>query len=199
MLFVTMQKVVDLCIRDHHISRFAESGRSISIGRNFWVDAPKLIRLGDDVSIAHDVTLRALTSYPWSNPPVMFTPSIRLGDRVFINFYSELSAVESIELEDDVMIGPGCFITDNSHTFTEAESPARAHPVQYLGPVRIGKGTWIGAHSVVLGNVTIGRHMIVAANSIVNKDLPDYVIAAGAPAKVIKRFNPDTKEWERVG
>lgn len=197
-IFVTLQKVADLCIRDYHLSRFAQCGRGNSIGRNFWVYSPQHIRLGSEVAIAHDVTLRALTAYPWSNPPVTFTPSIRLGDRVFINSYSELSAVGSIELEEDVMIAPGCFITDNSHSFNHTGSSPREQPVEYLGPVKIGKGSWIGAHTVVIGHVTIGQHTIVAANSFVNKDLPDYVVAAGAPARVVKRFNPDTQEWERV-
>jgi acetyltransferase-like isoleucine patch superfamily enzyme len=197
-LFVLSRKVADRCIRDYYQSRFAQAGRRISIGHNFWVHSPEHIRLGEDVAIAHNVTLRALTAYPWVEPPQTFEPSIRLGNRVFLNCYTEISAASSIELEDDVMIAPGCFITDNSHSFRDAEKTIRSQPVEVIGPVKIGTGSWVGAHTVVLGNVTIGKHAIIAAHSIVNKDIPDYCIAAGAPARVIKKFNADSGEWERV-
>jgi len=57
---------------------------------------------------------------------------------------------------------------------------------------------WIGANAVVVAGITIGTHSIVAAGSVVTKDVPDFTIVGGNPAKILKQYNGDTKEWERV-
>ncbi|MEO5594445.1 MAG: DapH/DapD/GlmU-related protein, partial [Chitinophagaceae bacterium] len=62
----------------------------------------------------------------------------------------------------------------------------------------IGDGSWIGANSVITAGVTVGMYCVIAAGSVVTKDVPDYSIAAGSPAKIIKQFNHQKKEWERV-
>lgn len=64
--------------------------------------------------------------------------------------------------------------------------------------VHIGDGSWLGTHVVIAGNITIGKHCVIGANSVVTKDIPDYSVAVGIPAKVVKRYNFDTKCWERV-
>jgi acetyltransferase-like isoleucine patch superfamily enzyme len=63
--------------------------------------------------------------------------------------------------------------------------------------VVIKDGCYIGINSVIVGNVTIGTHAVIGANSVVTKDIPDYSVAVGIPAKVIKQFNLETKQWER--
>ena len=64
------------------------------------------------------------------------------------------------------------------------------------GPITIGEGSWIGRNAVIL-SANIGRNCVVAAGSYVNKDVPDYCVVAGVPAKIIKRYNMETKKWER--
>lgn len=64
--------------------------------------------------------------------------------------------------------------------------------------VHIGDGSWLGTHVVIAGNITIGKHCVIGANSVVTKDIPDYSVAVGIPAKVVKRYNFDTKCWECV-
>ena len=63
--------------------------------------------------------------------------------------------------------------------------------------VLIDDGTWLGTNVVVVGNVHIGKQCVIGANSVVTKDIPDYCVAAGSPAKVLKRYNFESKEWER--
>ena len=62
----------------------------------------------------------------------------------------------------------------------------------------IGNGTWIGTNAVIVGNIQIGKHCVIGANSVVTKDIPDYSVAAGIPAKVIKRYDFEEEEWVRV-
>jgi len=57
---------------------------------------------------------------------------------------------------------------------------------------------WIGANAVVTAGITIGKHAVVAAGSVVTKDVPPYTVVGGNPAKIIKQYNPDTKSWERA-
>ena len=64
--------------------------------------------------------------------------------------------------------------------------------------VIIGEGSWLGTNVVVVGKVSIGKHCVIGANSVVTKDIPDYSVAAGIPAKVIKKYDFEKKEWVRV-
>ena len=64
--------------------------------------------------------------------------------------------------------------------------------------VLIDDGTWLGTNVVVVGNVYISKQCVIGANSVVTKDITDYCVATGSPAKVLKRYNFESKEWERL-
>lgn len=64
--------------------------------------------------------------------------------------------------------------------------------------IRIGAGAWVGTHVAIIGAVHIGRNCVIGANSVVTQDVPDYCVAAGIPARVIKRYNQQTNCWEKV-
>ena len=68
----------------------------------------------------------------------------------------------------------------------------------YSSGVKILKDTWIGTNVVIVGNVTIGKHCVIGANSFINHDIPDYCVAVGSPAKVVKRYSFEEKEWVKV-
>jgi len=64
--------------------------------------------------------------------------------------------------------------------------------------VVIGDDVWIGENAVIVGPLSIGRGSIIGANSVVRRDIPDRTIAAGAPAREIKRFDPSSGQWKRI-
>ncbi|MGI8938841.1 MAG: acyltransferase [Iamia sp.] len=112
-----------------------------------------------------------------------------IGDRCVMGLRSGVVAHESIEIEDDVWFGQDVFVTDANHGFLDLEVPIG----QQLGPhqsVRIGAGSWIGHGAVILPGTTIGRHVVVAAGSVVRGDVPDNALVAGVPAKVIRVVQP---------
>ena len=195
-LFETAARVRQACIARYQVGRFAAAGRGVSIGANLRLYAPDRIRLGDAVSIAHNVTLRALTAYPWSEPPQTFEPALSIGARCFIGNGTQISAAAGIDIGADTLIAENCFIADNNHGYRDIERAPRTQPLT-VGAVRIGDSCWIGAGCCIAGRITIGRHVVIGANAVVTTDIPDYCVAAGVPARVIKRYDPERGEWLR--
>lgn len=115
-------------------------------------------------------------------------PNIILGDRVRMNTTS-ISAVSRVEIESGVGIARGCYISDHSHGFMQNDVPVRDQPLDRVAPVLIKSGAWLGQNVVVLPGVTIGRGSVIGANSVVRSDIPDRVVAAGTPARVIRELS----------
>lgn len=97
------------------------------------------------------------------------------------------------------MIGPNVYIADCQHEFSDIKIPLIDQGINsYTNKIKIGDGTWIGINSCILGNVSIGDNCVIGANSFVNKDIPEYSVAVGSPAKVIKMFDTIDNEWKVV-
>jgi acetyltransferase-like isoleucine patch superfamily enzyme len=108
--------------------------------------------------------------------------NIRVGDRVFINQNCTFYSLAEITLGDDVMIGPNVSLITSEHPV--APSKRRAY---LLGkPITIETGVWIAAGATVIGGVTIGENAVVAAGSVVTRDVPPNTLVAGNPARVIR-------------
>ncbi|MHB8219370.1 MAG: acyltransferase [Acidimicrobiales bacterium] len=121
-------------------------------------------------------------------------PVVRIGDRCVIGRGSHIIGHWSIELGDDIQTGPYVYITDQNHTYLDPEEPiGRQWPVE--AGVRIGSGSWLGANVVVLPGSQIGEHVVVAAGAVVRGELPDRCVAAGVPARVVRRWTSD-RGWQ---
>lgn len=119
---------------------------------------------------------------------------IRIGDRCNIGRGSSINGRLSIEIGDDVTTGPNVYITDHNHRYDDLDIPIGRQWVTEA-PVRIGAGSWLATGVVVLPGADIGRHVTVAANSVVRGHLPDNCVAAGVPAKVVRRHHDDGRGW----
>jgi acetyltransferase-like isoleucine patch superfamily enzyme len=113
---------------------------------------------------------------------------IRIGQGCFLNQGVMLAAMELIEIGDHVMFANNCFVGDSDHRYLDPDVPITWQGFTPRGPVRIGSNCWFGVNCVVTGGVTIGERCVIGANSVVTKDLPRGVIAAGAPAKVLREI-----------
>ncbi len=113
---------------------------------------------------------------------------VSIGDRCLIGRGSGIVGHLSIEIGDDVWTGHHIYITDQNHGFTDPHVPI-SRQVQPERPVRIGDGSWIGNGAVILPGADIGRHVVIGANSVVSGRIPDYSVAVGAPARVVKRIS----------
>ena len=112
---------------------------------------------------------------------------VRIGSGTFLNIATMVAAHELVEIGDHVMFANSCFVTDANHRFDDLEKPVPWQGFATKGATRVGDNVWCGAHVVITSGVTVGERCVIGANSVVTEDLPPFSIAAGAPARVIKR------------
>jgi acetyltransferase-like isoleucine patch superfamily enzyme len=111
---------------------------------------------------------------------------IELGDRVTFNFGCFVNGFGGLVFHDGANIGPYCMLHTANHNFDDPSRPVVEQGWQDVGPMHIGRNSWIGMGSVVLPGVTIGEGCVVGAGSVVTRDLDPFTIAVGNPAKAIK-------------
>lgn len=117
------------------------------------------------------------------------TGRISIGGGSLLNLNVMVAAVESVTIGEHCMLANGCLVTDGDHRFDDPTTPVPWQGFTTKGAVTIGDNTWLGANVVVTSGVTIGRRAVIGANSVVTEDVPEFAVAAGAPARVIKRID----------
>lgn len=142
-----------------------------------WFQAKKIYKIGSNSEIRPFATING-------------TNSIIIGNNVIIPPGTILSSIDKepqngIEICDDVLLGPNVSIYSATHNFDNIDLPIKKQGYS-SSKVLIKEGAWIGVNSVILPGVTIGKNCVIGANSVVTKSIPDYTVAVGAPAKVIK-------------
>jgi acetyltransferase-like isoleucine patch superfamily enzyme len=121
-------------------------------------------------------------------------PVVRIGDRCLIGRNSSIVGHLRIDIGDDVWTGPNVYITDQNHGYEDIDQPI-SRQTQPEREVVIGDGCWLGTNTVVLPGARIGRHVTVGAGSVIGGVLPDFSVAVGSPARVV-RFHDGTA-WVR--
>ena len=114
---------------------------------------------------------------------------VRIGEGCFLNLNTMIAAQDEVTIGDHTMFANNCFVSDASHRYDDPNVPVTWQGFTSKGPTRIGSNCWFGVGCVVTTGVTIGDRCVVGANSVVTRDLPAGVIAAGAPAKVIREID----------
>lgn len=128
--------------------------------------------------------------------PLLHDRILVIGERSVIGRGSSIVAHYSVEIGNGVFTGPNIYITDQNHTFDDLTMEIGRQPTKE-GSVKIGDGCWIGTGAVILPGVELGRNVVVGANAVVSKSVPDYSLVAGVPAKVIRQYRPN-EGWVRV-
>lgn len=172
---------------------FAEAGEEMIRARTLCFKANNISP--DDpsyVSFLEELFQRKLNEVRILTPFICdFGNRVTFGKNVFINHSSILSASGGIEFQDGAMLAPGVKIATINHDFDNR------HTIYTYGKVTIKKNAWIGLGATITPGVTIGENAVVAAGSVVTKDVPDNVVVGGVPAKVIKMLesNEQRENW----
>lgn len=112
---------------------------------------------------------------------------VRIGAGTFLNKGVMVAAEGLVEIGENCMLANGCFVSDASHRFDDPDKPITWQGFESKGPTRIGDNCWLGANVVVTSGVTIGERCVIGANSVVTKSIESFSIAAGSPARVLRR------------
>lgn len=159
----------------------------VYIGKGVNVVGGQLIKIGQGVIISPDVDL-------WSTGG-----NISIGNGTVIGKRCRISIANSLIIGEAVLFSPNVYITDCDHEYRNIDVPIMKQGIiQKDNRVNIGDGAYIGINSVIVGNVAVGKGSVIGANSIVTKDVPDFCVAVGAPAKIIKTYNAATGNWVAV-
>jgi lipopolysaccharide O-acetyltransferase len=180
----------------HNIIRFHHFGKESFLGRRFTLNlSGNGIYIGDRVRIGNDSRLSC-----YSAPK--HVASIRIEDGAYMASHVSILTADSVVIEKDVLIASYVSIMGYNHSM-DPESPIRyGNQELTTSPILIKKGCWIGQNVTIISGkekgITIGEKSIIGAGSVVNYDIPDYSMAVGNPARIIKRYNFATHQWERI-
>jgi maltose O-acetyltransferase len=114
---------------------------------------------------------------------INFSNHLEIGRDVFVATGCWIHAWGGVVLEDEVQLGPYSVLVTGDHTLKDG---SYRYGPSSLAPIHLRHGSWLGAHAVVTKGVTLGRGALIAANSVATRNIPDYAIAAGVPARIIK-------------
>lgn len=133
--------------------------------------------------------------YPQARIEVGSKAKLIIGSNVSTGQGLHLICEKSVEIGQDTLISSNVFISDTDHKIDRPEIPVAEQGVVST-PTRVGKNNFIGAGACILPGAQIGDNCIIAAHSVVKGDIPSFSMIAGAPAKIIKRFDEQTKQWK---
>lgn len=168
---------------------FKTIGRNSHAGNGFSILGAQYISIGHDFRAGQNFRLHAFDSY--KGVAFQTAPELVIGNNVTITDRCYISCANQIEIGDGVLFGSNVFIVDNFHgnvSMDEIEVPPINRSLYRKGRVKIGSNVWIGRNVCVMPGVSIGENAIIGANAVVTHDIPANSVAAGIPAKVIRKL-----------
>lgn len=154
---------------------------------------PELISLGQGTVILGDSRLQV---FPEATG---IEAKIQIGEKCLIGYRFCILAGADIFIGNNCSIASNVCIVSENHGFNPLSSVPYGDQDLIVAPVWIGDGCWIGEKVTILPGVTIGERSVVGAGAVVTKDVPAYSVVAGNPARIIKKFDFERKEWIRNG
>lgn len=173
-------------------------GRNVTFGKDVVLRHPHKIFIGDNVVIDDHVVLDAKGQ---DNQGIRIGDGVFVGrntilnckngdivleDRVNISFNCLVFSASHVQVGADNLIAAYCYLVGGTHKFDNPDIPVLDQERESRGII-VGPGGWLGAHVTVFDGVRIGRHAVVGAGALVNRDVPDDAVAAGSPVRVVKK------------
>lgn len=177
----------------HPILTFKNIKSYFYIGKNFdfkSVKGSKFI-LNNETQIGKNAKIRCFDK----------KAVIEISPRCYIGDFFTILATDKIVIKKDNLFASNVFITTENHSFNPEDIRSYGHQPLISAPIIFEEGSWIGENTTFISSgegLTIGKRCVIGAGSVVTRSIPDYCIAAGVPAKIIKKYNFETHKWERV-
>jgi acetyltransferase-like isoleucine patch superfamily enzyme len=156
-------------------------GRNTTVQPPCRVDGEEHVALGDRVFVGSHSWIQVIEPQNVTRSPV-----ITIGDDLAASGFLTITAARSVTIEKSVTIARYVYISDHSHEHSARDVPIGDQGITDPKPVRICEGAWLGQGAVICPGVTIGRNAIVGANAVVATSVPDFCVAVGAPARIIR-------------
>lgn len=173
-----------------HRYLFGKFGSRSTVCSPFYTHCPENIEIGERVYIQPNCRIE-------TNPPEGGAAQLKIGNGVVLGHGVLISAVRLVVLEDDVIVAGHAYVSDNNYTF-DPEGPRYGKLPLAGKPTVIGKGAFIGKNACILAGSTIGERSVIGAGSVVRGTIPPYCMAAGSPARVVKRYCFERKSWVKA-
>ena len=168
-----------------------------SFGKHSKIVSPLIVTNPRHMSIGNRVTINDGAYLLCCQKEAGSSSTLIIGDSVTLGLHNHIVAYNRVEIHDNVLSANNVYISDNNHSYRDISVPIALQGVHSKGPTIIGSGTWIGENVCII-SAKIGKNCVIGANSVVTSDVPDYCVAVGNPARVVKKFNASTKIWEKV-
>lgn len=165
------------------------------LGKNsilFWpgeIENGQYMTIEDDCYIKSNFWLQAIK--------LERTPKFVMGAGSYINRFCQIVITGNVTIGKRVTIADNVYIADTTHGYKDPSKAVSKQDLEYVGDVEIGDGSWIGRSASIMG-CKIGKGCVIGTGAFVKKDIPDYCVAVGSPARIIKRYNPASKQWEKT-
>jgi len=171
-------------------SSFKKFGSKSTICMPFQINGARFIKIGEKVHVHKNSWLLALKNSSEK-------PEININDGVYIGRFAHIVSTNNINIEKNVLISDKVYISDNVHNYKDIHKAIKEQEILNINKVNIGKNSWLGENVCVIG-ASVGKHCVIGANSVVLSNIPDYSVAVGTPAKIIKKYCPDEKIWKKI-
>lgn len=173
---------------------FAGFGSGSKLFKPLLLSNPRFITVGRDVLIRQGARLEVIVNRSGRSP------SLQIGNNVNIEQNVHIVCHSKITIGNDVSITGHCAIVDVTHPYVDVHDPIKigSRILNEDSFVEIGNGSFLGFGAVVLPNVKIGKYCVIGAHSVVTKDVPDYSVVAGNPAKLVRQYDSISEEWRSL-
>jgi acetyltransferase-like isoleucine patch superfamily enzyme len=121
-----------------------------------------------------------------------------IGETVLIGRQSMISSADVLEIGDYNVFAPRVYISNTDHRYEDITKPILLQGIPEDRKMVIEENCWFGINTVIMGGINIGRGSVIAANTVVNRSLPAFVVAAGNPFKIVKMYNSKSQKWDFI-
>jgi acetyltransferase-like isoleucine patch superfamily enzyme len=188
---MSIKNIFDLPPKMYYHFIFGKHSFNSDIKSLLKIDGGKNIFLGENVFIGYKTWLSAI---PYTNSDKCL---LIIENGAVIGHFNHIIATQKIVVKKDALLASRVFISDNIHDYSNPLKPIKTQQIIQKDEVVLGEGCWIGENVSIIG-ASIGKNSVVGANSVVTHSIPDYCVAVGMPARIIKKYNFSTNSWENV-